>query len=74
MEIGRDIGFDQIVPLEKNRQRIYFCKGLARRHRTCLLIANEDNTEIYLDGTLFRTLNRGEYAIRAVSSLAAIFM
>jgi gliding motility-associated-like protein len=62
--IGRDIGFDQIVPLEKTGKEYIFVKGIGTDDiERVLLIANEDNTEIYLDGTtLFRTLNRGEYA------------
>jgi gliding motility-associated-like protein len=62
--IGRDIGFDQIVPLEKTGKEYIFVKGLGTDEiERVQLIANEDNTEVYLDGiTLFRTLNRGEYA------------
>jgi gliding motility-associated-like protein len=61
---GRDIGFDQIVPIEKTGTEYIFVKGLGTDDiERILLIANEDNTEVYLDGTvLFRTLNRGEYA------------
>ena len=62
--IGRDIGFDQIVPLEKTGKEYIFVKGLGTNDiERVLLIANEDNTEVYLDGiTLFQTLNKGEYA------------
>ena len=62
--LGRDIGFDQIVPVEKTGTEYIFVKGLGSDDiERIILIANEDNTEIYLNGTtLFKTLNRGEYA------------
>ena len=61
---GRDIGFDQIVPIEKTGTEYIFVKGLGTNDiERIFLIANEDNTDVYIDGTiLFRTLNRGEYA------------
>lgn len=61
---GRDVGFDQIVPVEKTGTDYIFVKGLGSDDiERIILIANEDNTEIYLNGTtLFRTLNKGEYA------------
>ena len=61
---GRDIGFDQIVPLDKTGKEYIFVKGLGTNEiERVQLIASEDNTEIYLDGiTLFKTLNKGEFA------------
>ncbi|MFV8353363.1 T9SS type B sorting domain-containing protein [Flavobacterium sp. XS2P14] len=61
---GRDIGFDQIVSAEKTGKEYIFVKGLGTDEiERVLLIANEDNTKIFLDGvTLFKTLNKGEYA------------
>ena len=61
---GRDVGFDQIVPLEKTGKEYIFVKGLGTDElERILLIANEDNTKVFLDGlTLFKTINKGEYA------------
>ena len=61
---GRDIGFDQIVSVEKTGKEYIFVKGVGSNElERVLLIANEDNTKIFLDGvTLFATLNKGEYA------------
>ncbi len=61
---GRDVGFDQIVPFEKTGKEYIFVKGLGDDElERILLIAQVDNTEIYLDGTtLFKTLNKGEFA------------
>jgi hypothetical protein len=47
---GRDIGFDQIVSAEKLGKNIFFVKGLGTEIERVLLIANEDNTKIFLDG------------------------
>ncbi|MDG2433299.1 T9SS type B sorting domain-containing protein [Flavobacterium sp.] len=62
--IGRDIGFDQIVPLEKTGKEYIFVKGIGTDEiERVQLIASEDNTEVYLDGTtLFKILNKGEFA------------
>ena len=62
--VGRDIGFDQIVPLEKTGKEYIFVKGIGTNEiERVQLIASEDNTEVYLDGvTLFQTLNKGEFA------------
>lgn len=61
---GRDVGFDQIVSAEKTGKEYIFVKGLGTDElERVLLIANEDNTKIFLDGvTLFKTINKGEYA------------
>lgn len=61
---GRDVGFDQIVPFEKTGKEYIFVKGIGTDDlERILLIANVDNTKIYIDGTtLFKTINKGEYA------------
>lgn len=61
---GRDIGFDQIVPVDKTGTKYIFIKGKGTDElERILLVANEDNTQILLNGTtLFKTINKGEYA------------
>jgi gliding motility-associated-like protein len=60
----RDAGFDQIVAFEKTGKEYIFVKGIGTDElERVLLIANVDNTKIYIDGsTLFKTINKGEYA------------
>jgi gliding motility-associated-like protein len=62
---GRDVGFDQIVPFEKTGKEYIFIKGKGTDElERVLLIANVDNTNVYIDGTTtpFKTINKGEYA------------
>ncbi|QKJ64434.1 T9SS type B sorting domain-containing protein [Flavobacterium sp. M31R6] len=61
---GRDVGFDQIVSLEKTGKEYVFVKGIGTDElERVLLVAHSDNTQIYLNGnaTPFKTLNEGEY-------------
>ncbi len=61
---GRDVGFDQIVSLEKTGKEYIFIKGLGTDElERVLLVAHYNNTEIYLNGsaTPNKTLNSGEY-------------
>jgi gliding motility-associated-like protein len=62
---GRDIGFDQIVSLEKTGKEYVFVKGIGSNEmERALLIANNANTNVYLNGntTAFTTLvNPGDY-------------
>ncbi|MFI0490234.1 T9SS type B sorting domain-containing protein [Flavobacterium sp.] len=62
--IGRDVGFDQIVSYEKTGKEYIFVKGIGTDDlERVLLIANVDNTQVFINGTtLFKTLNKGEYA------------
>ncbi|OXA77765.1 T9SS type B sorting domain-containing protein [Flavobacterium frigidimaris] len=62
--LGRDVGFDQIVSLEKTGKEYVFIKGLGTDElERVLLVAHYDNTEIFLNGssTYYTTLNSGEY-------------
>lgn len=61
---GRDVGFDQIVPVEKTGKEYIFVKGDGTDElERILLIANVDNTKVYINGTtLFKTINKGDYA------------
>ncbi|MFV8325465.1 T9SS type B sorting domain-containing protein [Flavobacterium sp. ZS1P14] len=63
-QMGRDVGFDQIVPVEKTGKEYIFVKGRGTDElERVLLIANVDNTKIYIDGTnLFTTINKGDHA------------
>lgn len=63
---GRDIGVDQIVPTNLIGSKYILVKGEATSNANLLerpiVIATEDNTEVYLRGetTPFATLNAGE--------------
>ena len=66
--VGRDVGFDQIVPFEKTGKEYIFVKGLGaglnEELERVLLIANKPLTTIYLNDntTPFITLNNpGDY-------------
>lgn len=61
---GRDVGFDQIVSLEKTGKEYVFIKGVGTDElERVLLVAHSDNTQIFLNGNIapFKTLNKGEY-------------
>ncbi|SHM58440.1 T9SS type B sorting domain-containing protein [Flavobacterium chilense] len=62
--VGRDVGFDQIVSLEKTGKEYIFIRGLGTDElERVLLVAHYNNTEIFLNGsaTPYKTLNIGEY-------------
>ncbi|WP_162127566.1 T9SS type B sorting domain-containing protein [Flavobacterium phycosphaerae] len=69
-----DLGFDQIVSAERTGQEYIFVKGsgIDVTERP-LLVANEDNTAIYLDGnaTPYTTLNAGDYLALDGSAFSA---
>ncbi|MBB1193537.1 gliding motility protein [Flavobacterium sp. SOK18b] len=61
---GRDVGFDQIVPIERTGTEYIFAKGLGTDElERVLLVAHTDQTKVYLNGNTspFTTLNKGEY-------------
>ncbi|MFE3867924.1 T9SS type B sorting domain-containing protein [Flavobacterium sp. LS2P90] len=61
---GRDVGFDQIVPFSKTGKEYIFVKGLGTNEiERVLLIAHEDQTEIFINGspTIAAKINKGEY-------------
>ncbi|WP_240622628.1 T9SS type B sorting domain-containing protein [Flavobacterium crocinum] len=63
---GRDVGFDQIVSLEKTGKEYIFIKGLGTDElERVLLVAHYDNTEVFLNGSLtpYKTLKSGEYLV-----------
>ena len=60
-----DFGFDQIVPSERTGKDYIFIKSTGQDNaERALLVANEDNTEIFLNGNTAvadYTLNAGQY-------------
>ncbi len=63
---GRDVGFDQIVSSDKIGKEYIFIKGLGTNLlERVLIIADEDNTEIYTNGntTPITTLQAGKFYI-----------
>jgi len=63
---GRDVGFDQIVPTEKTGKEYIFVKGLGTDElERVLLIANVDNTKIFINGSAAptATLVKGKYTV-----------
>ncbi|MBK0369215.1 T9SS type B sorting domain-containing protein [Flavobacterium agrisoli] len=62
--IGRDVGFDQIVPLEKTGKEYIFVKGVGTDElERVLLVAHTNQTEIFINEntTPITTLNAGEH-------------
>lgn len=61
---GRDVGFDQIVPIERTGTEYIFAKGLGTDElERVLLVAHTDQTKVFLNGNTspLTTLNKGEY-------------
>ena len=61
----RDIGFDQIVSLEKTGKEYIFVRGLGSDLlERVLLVSHTNGTKVFINGstTVFTTLNAGEYA------------
>ena len=59
---GQDIGIDQLVPSDVVGDEYIFVRGLGPDEvERPLIVANEDNTEVYVNGTLQTTLNASEY-------------
>ncbi|TRX36857.1 T9SS type B sorting domain-containing protein [Flavobacterium sp. ZT3R18] len=61
---GRDVGFDQIVSLEKTGKEYIFVKGIGTDElERVLLVAHSNQTQVFLNGNSIpvTTLNKGEY-------------
>ncbi|MGL2993965.1 T9SS type B sorting domain-containing protein [Flavobacterium sp. TSSA_36] len=61
---GRDVGFDQIVPIDRVGTEYIFAKGLGTDElEKVLLVAHTDQTKVFLNGGTapLTTLNKGEY-------------
>lgn len=65
-EVGQDIGSDQLVPAENTGQEYILIKGLGDEStERPLVIATEDNTDVYLNDDIVpvATLDEGEFYI-----------
>ena len=61
-DTGQDIGIDQLVPSDVVGDEYIFVRGLGPDEvERPLIVAHEDNTEVYVNGTLQTTLNASEY-------------
>ena len=60
---GQDVGIDQVAPVERIGTEYIFVRGVGPDEvERPLIIAHEDNTEVYVNGSLYTTLNfAGEY-------------
>ncbi|MEZ7504062.1 T9SS type B sorting domain-containing protein [Flavobacterium sp. Arc2] len=66
MGTGRDIGFDQIVPLEKTGKEYIFVKGNGTNEiERVILVAHSNNTQIFTNGNSIpvATLTAGSYYV-----------
>lgn len=66
MGTGRDVGFDQIVPLEKIGKEYIFVRGNGTDElESIILVAHSDNTQIFTNGnsTPIATINAGSYYV-----------
>lgn len=57
---GRDIGVDQLIPLEEAGTAYVLTKGKGFDNERTVIIASADNTQIFLSGTQIATLNEGD--------------
>ena len=54
---GQDIGIDQVAPVEKIGTEYIFVRGIGPNEvERPLIVAHEDNTEVYVNGTLYTTI------------------
>ncbi|GIR91556.1 MAG: hypothetical protein CM15mP92_0200 [Halieaceae bacterium] len=61
--MGQDYGMDQIVGEVFIGSDYIFIKGDGDSDwEKALVISNQDNTDVYVNGQLWRTLNESEYA------------
>lgn len=69
-----DLGFDQIVSAERTGKDFIFIKSTGQDEvERVLLIANEDNTELFRNGEAapFATLNAGQYVMTGGTTYSA---
>mgnify|MGYP005722107601 FL=1 len=59
---GQDLGIDQVAPASIIGSEYIFVRGLGPDEvERPLIVAHEDNTEIYVNGNLQTTINAGDY-------------
>jgi gliding motility-associated-like protein len=62
---GRDIGIDQIVPIDNIGDEYVIIKGFGVDNERTIVVASEDNTQLYLNGSssAITTIDAGEYYV-----------
>jgi len=61
---GQDYGIDQIVGSDLIGSEYIFIKGIARNSiETVLIIADQDNTKLNLNGVFYRDMNEGDFEL-----------
>jgi len=62
---GRDLGFDQIVPVEIIGDEYVLIKGEGIDNEKTIVVASQDNTDIFIDGNAVAvaTINAGDYYV-----------
>ena len=62
---GRDLGIDEIVPIEKIGNEYVVIKGEGLENERVIVVPTEDSTKIYLNGssTPVATVNAGDYYV-----------
>ena len=59
---GQDVGIDQVAPVERIGSEYIFVRGVGPDEiERPLIVAHEDNTEVYVNGSLYATLNGGDF-------------
>ena len=71
---GQDIGFDQIVPSNIIGNEYIFVRGLGPDEiERPLIVAHENETEIFVNGTSYITLQAGEFTFIDASEYGESF-
>jgi len=70
---GRDLGIDQIVPLDLVGDEYVVIKGEGIDNEKVIVVATADNTELFLNGSAVptTTINAGEYYVYDVNDFTA---
>ena len=70
---GRDLGFDQIVPVENIGDEYVLIKGQGIDNEKTIVVATQDNTDIYINGnsTPVANINAGDYYVIDGSSFSS---
>jgi len=59
-DYGQDVGIDQVAPVERIGSEYIFVRGVGPDEiERPLIVAHEDNTEVYVNGLLYTTLANG---------------
>lgn len=64
IDSGKDIGIDQIVPVDVIGTEYVLIKGFGIDNERTIVVASEDNTELFINGgTSIATLQAGQYHV-----------